>query len=154
MKFLLAIILLFFSVDCIAANPNLIGKWRSDRELTMSFIKKNVKLEPKREKFLQDIMGRLTITFNKTNVISVLPDVEVTIEGKKHNMVGFTENSTYKVVAANRNVIVVSEKENVSGRQILTTYNFESDDVIWVYTGGADRATSDSHYREYFRRVR
>ena len=154
MKSLLAFILLFFSVDSIAANSSLIGEWRSDRELTMSFIKKNLKLEAKREKFLEDIMGRLSITFDKHNVISVLPDHEVIIEGKKYNMAGFTEKSIYTIIASNKNVVVVSEKENVSGKQVFTSYNFVSADVMWVYTGGADRTLPDSHYREYFRRVR
>ncbi len=50
-------------------------------------------------------------------------------------------------------MIVVSGKDPVAGRPTVTTYNFDGPDIMWIYTGGADKAAPDSHFREYFRRI-
>ncbi|MBK8583471.1 MAG: hypothetical protein IPL86_17170 [Flavobacteriales bacterium] len=136
-----------------AAAPELVGKWKSDRELSIAFIHDHVKLQPKTEKFIEDIMGRLTLTFTKTKLISLLSDFDVVIEGKTHRMEGFMSSSPYTVVYSSENVVAVSAVEPVTNKATVTIYSFVDQNTFWVYTGGSDKALPDSHYREYFRRV-
>ncbi|MBL8248632.1 MAG: hypothetical protein JNK95_09775 [Candidatus Competibacter sp.] len=135
------------------ADPTLIGKWRSDQELTMRFIKDNVKLQDKISDFIGDMMGRLTLTFTHDKVHSSLQDYDVIVEGKKHRMVGFNEHAPYTILYSSNRIIVTSGREPVTGNVVVTKYNFDSPDVMWIYTGGADSVLPNSHYREYFRRV-
>ena len=151
-KILTTVFLLSLGAPASAA-PSLVGKWQSDRELTMSFIKEHVRLEDKTYTFLNDIMGQLTLTFSRDKVSSSLPDSDVTIAGKVHHMVGFNEQAPYAVIYASDRVVVTSGVEPVTHTAVVTTYNFDSPDVMWIYTGGADNALPNSHYREYFRRV-
>jgi hypothetical protein len=153
MKKFLASVLLIAISSPVLAGPTLIGTWQSDQELTMSFMNENVKLQDKTRKFLSDMMGRLTLTFTHNQVRSSLPDYDVCIEGKKHHMVGFNEDASYTVLYSAGRVIVTSGREPVSGNAVVTTYNFDSPDIMWIYTGGADNALPNSHYREYFRRL-
>ncbi len=154
MKSLFASVLMISLASPASGAPALVGKWQSDRELTMRFIKDNVRLEDKTYKFLSDMMGRLELTFTPEQVHFYLPDWEAKIEGKAHRMVGFNEKTPYTVLYASERVIVATGIEPVTGKKVVTTYNFDGPDVMWLYTGGADNALPDSHYREYFRRVR
>jgi hypothetical protein len=154
MKRVLASLLTMSFAVPASADPTLVGEWRSDRELTMNFIERNVKLEEKTYKFLSDMMGRLTLTFTRDRVRSVLPDWDTSIEGRARQMVGFGDEAPYRVLYANERVIVISGAEPVTHQETVTTFNFDGPDTMWIYTGGSDKALPQSHYREYFRRVR
>ena len=151
-KFLASVLLITISAPALA-SPTLIGTWQSDQELTMRFMNDNVKLQDKTRKFLSDMMGRLTLTFTQSRVSSSLPDYDVCIEGKKHHMVGFNEEAPYTILYSTSRVLVTSGREPVTANIVVTTYNFDSPNIMWIYTGGADNALPNSHYREYFRRV-
>jgi hypothetical protein len=57
----LAVALVSFASGVIA-EPNLIGQWKSDADLTMRFNSSRSALEPNTELFLSQIMGHLTLT--------------------------------------------------------------------------------------------
>lgn len=151
-KSLASVLLITLSAP-VLADPSLIGIWQSDEKLTMRFINDHVKLQDNTRKFLGDIMGRLTITFTQGMVNSSLPDYDVFVDGKKHHMAGFNEDSPYTVLYSTSRVVVASGRELFTGNTVVTTYNFDSPDIMWIYTGGADKNLPDSHYREYFRRL-
>jgi hypothetical protein len=153
MKKLVVFCMFSFLSFGVVASPSLLGQWKSDRDLSISFIHENVKLQPKTEKFIGDIMGRLTLNFTDTEVTSLLPDFNVVIEGKTHEMKGFVSSSSYTVLYSSPKVVAVSSEEPVTGNTVVTIYNFVDRNTFWVYTGGSDKALPDSHYREYFRRV-
>lgn len=136
------------------SDPMLLGEWRSDRALTMRFIRQNVKIEEKTDKFLDEMMGRLTMKVTKDQVQSILPSWDIQIGNKMHHMVGFNETHPYTIISSNDNVVVVSSVEPVTGKASITIYNFDAPDTMWIYTGGADKALPNSHYREYFVRLR
>lgn len=138
----------------VLANPTLVGKWRSDRERTMQFIEKNVIVEARTRNFLKDMMGRLELTFSESTVRSTLPDWDTTIEGKAHHLVGFDETHPYRVLAIHPSVIAVETTAPVTGKTEIVVYNFEGPDVMWIYTGGSEKALPESHFREYFTRIR
>jgi len=154
MKNILASFLFMTGVTAASAAPILQGKWQSDKELTTDFIKKNVRLEDKTYKFLADMMGRLTLTFTKDHIESSLPDWDVTIEGKSHHMVGFKEKQPYSIIYNIAHVIVTKGVTPVVHTEGVTTYNFDGPDIMWIYTGSSDQVLPNSHYREYFRRIK
>jgi hypothetical protein len=129
------------------------GTWRSDREATMAFTRKYNKLLPKTESFYSSMVGRLTLTISEAQIHSVLPDWDVSIDGKLHHMVGFDSLKPYSVVFSREDVVVVVSDNPVTGRAEATTYNFTGPDSFWVYSGGSEQELPGAHLREYFRRV-
>lgn len=148
----LGVVFIFFST-AVSAAPPLIGKWQSDRERTMSFIKQNMRLEKKTFKFLAEMMGRLSLTFTSDRLSVSIPNWDVEINGKIHHMTGLEDESPYSVLFSNENLIVLKSVDPVTRKPMVSVYNFDGPDLMWVYTGGADKALPDFHSREYFRRV-
>jgi len=119
----------------------------------MSFAKERARLEDKTVRFLDQMMGKMTLTFSQTKVESEMPDWQSeTTEGVRSNLVGFRESHRYKVLGASRNQVAVVSTEPVTGRRQITVYNFDDEDTMWVYLGGA--ALPQLNIREYFVRVK
>ncbi len=146
-------LLALFGPLCAYADPELKGVWRSDHDLTMAFLRKNVKMPPKTEEFLDQLMGHLTLTITADKMVSTMPDLDVKSGDKIHHMEGFRFESAYKIVYSSQNVIVETDTEPFTGKQTVTILNFVEPDVMWMYTGGADKSFPEMHLREYFRRV-
>jgi hypothetical protein len=149
----LAVALVSFASGVIA-EPNLIGQWKSDADLTMRFNSSRSALEPNTELFLSQIMGHLTLTITADSIAFDMPDVETkTAEGKKSQLVGFRETHPYRVLVATSDSIAIKSVEPVTDKDTITVYNFVGPDTMWVYSGGADNASS-SHLREFFVRIK
>ena len=139
----------------VHAEPQIIGGWKSDAAMTMQFNRARAKLEEKTALFLSQILGHLTITFSQENVAFDMPDIQTqTVEGRKSNLKGFHEIHPYRLLGATENTVAIKSIEPVTGNETITVYNFEGPDVMWLYVGGADSASSSSHLREYFVRVK
>ena len=135
------------------ADPALLGKWRSDRELTMSFAEERAKLEDKTMLFLKQMVGLQTITFTATQVRSEMPNWEsTTADGLTSKLIGFDETHPYKRIGTTANQVAVASQEPVTGRTRITVYNFEDEDTMWVYLGGAP--FPQMNIREYFVRAK
>ena len=129
------------------AEPSLIGQWKSNAALSMQFNHERAKFEQKTELFLSQILGNLTITFTKNTVGLEMPNIETqTAEGKKNQLVGFSETHTYNLLGATENSLAIKSIESVTGNESITVYNFEGNNTMWVYSG-------TSHLREYFVRI-
>ena len=146
--------LLLVSLGASAApkQPALVGVWKSDRELTMDFARAHNKLEPKAEAFWGDMVGRMTLSVSKSRMESRLPDWDVSIEGKPRHMKGFATSTPYRTIYADQAVVVAVANNPVTGVSEVTTYNFVSPDIFWIYTGRGADASQGAHLREYFRR--
>ena len=144
------------SAACIAASasPSLIGTWTSSRELSMAFARDHARLEPRTEKFLNQMMGRLTVRFDADRIAYDLPDWDVEVEGVGHRMVGFREAHPYKILFVNDTSVVVQGAQPVTGKQVVTVYNFVDDNTMWIYCGSPDKGLPDMNIREYFVRVK
>ena len=150
-KLLFGLVLVLSGAVC--AEPQLTGTWQSERELSMRFTRKHIKLEPKTIAFLEQIWGDLTLEFGRGRVISRMPDVETTnAVGVISKLMGFSETRPLNVVAITPDQIATVSKEPVTGRNHITVYNFEDADTMWVYVGTANLAGMD--IREYFVRVK
>ena len=119
----------------------------------MRFAREHASLENKTLLFLEQMMGRLTLTFAAAQLTSQLPNWESeTSEGVKSQLVGFKETHPYRVVATTRTQVAVVTPEPVTGRQAITVYNFDNADTMWIYLGGA--SFPEMTVREYFVRIK
>lgn len=153
MRKLFALLLMGAFAASANADPNLIGQWKSDADLSMRFNTERAKLESKTALFLSQVMGHMTMTFTADAVTSDLPDVETrTIEGRKSQFVGSRETHPYRVLGATSDSVAVRTVAPVTGRDTIIVYNFVGPDTMWVYAGGEDN-TQSLHLREYYVRV-
>jgi hypothetical protein len=134
---------------CAHADPDLIGRWVSDRETSAAFNEQHVQMEQRTASFLRQSMGRLNVTFTAATVVWRMPDFDATIEGGKRSIVGFDESHPYETLGSTANAVAIRTKEPVSGTEVIYVYNFEGPDKMWVYV-----STLGTHLREYFVRVR
>ncbi len=152
MKNVLVAVVLTLIATASQADPVLLGKWKSDKELTMAFATARAKLEDKTILFLEQMMGRMTITFTQSRITSVMPDWESeTAEGVRSNLAGFNESHTYKIIATTPTEVAISSVEPVTRRKDITVFHFEDKNTMWVYLGGA--TFPQMNIREYFVRV-
>jgi|JI6StandDraft_1071083.scaffolds.fasta_scaffold778506_1 hypothetical protein len=153
MKHLLIALCLSLLSAVTQAEPVLLGEWKSDKQKTMAFAKAQAKLEEKTYFFLEQIMGQMTVTFSRGRIKSEMPSRPIeTLEGAKSNFTGFTETHDYKVLAKTQSQVAISSQEPVTGRKVITVFNFEDENTMWVYIGGA--SFPQLNIREYFVRVK
>ncbi|GAB3787880.1 hypothetical protein [Dyella agri] len=136
-----------------ACERNLLGTWKSDSKRSMEFIARNANLQPKTEAFLGVMLGHMTLTFTKDGLHSVMPSVDVTVNGQPRHLTGFEESKPYKVLFCNEFEIVWSAKRSFGKKDDVTTFQFVGPDTIWVYMGSTDPVMPDLNAREYFQRV-
>ena len=152
MRLTLATIALASTCSSAYADPVLLGKWRSDRQLTMQFARDRAKLEDKTLLFLEQLMGKMTVTFSPNRIVSEMPDWQSkNANGEKSGLAGFKEVHRYKLLATTPTQVAVSSVEPVTGRRTITVYNFENKNTMWVYLGAS--AFSEMNIREYFVRI-
>lgn len=152
-KSLLGLLTMFFASPVLGAGPVFVGEWKSDRELTMQFVRERVRAEEKTYRFSEELYGRMTMSIGEDRIRYLLPDFDVEVEGKPFRMTGFDETLPYRIIHESEKVIVAVGTEPVTGNETITIYNFIGRDLMWIYTGGADKALPESHDREYFRRI-
>lgn len=89
MKKLLLALAMVVGTTTAYAGPSLVGTWKSNRDLTMSYARSNARLEPRSDHFLDQLMGHLILRFEGARVSYKLPDLDVDINGERHQMAGF-----------------------------------------------------------------
>lgn len=154
MRRLFALLLMAACAASAYADPNLVGQWKSDSEISMRFNNERAKLDSKTALFLSQLMGHMTLTFTAEAMTSELPDLETkTQEGRKRPLTGFRETHPYRVLAVASDSVAIKTVAVVTGRDTIIVYNFISPDMLWIYAGGEDNSQS-LHLREYYVRVR
>ena len=136
-----------------ACERTLLGTWKSDSKRSMEFIAANAILRPKTEAFLGAMLGHMTMTFTSNALHTVMPDVDVTVDGQLRHLTGFEESKPYKTLFCNKSEIVWSAKRAFGKEDDVTTFQFVGPDTIWVYMGSTDPLVPDLNAREYFQRV-
>jgi hypothetical protein len=127
----------------VATTP-LVGKWHSDRKLTMDYFRKTVKTNSDTMQFLEGTTGRMTLEFTRDRAKADLPAFSFNVDTSPVHMPASHVESPYKVVSASAKAVSISITEK--GKTSTKTYNFDGKDTIWVATAGAPP-------REYFTRV-
>jgi hypothetical protein len=155
MKYLLALALSIFPLcHASACDRYLTGTWKSDKDMSMAFIRDNSKIQAKTDAFLDALLGKMTLTFTGSELHLIMPDTKVPISGELRPFAGFEEKKPYKVLFCSSAMIVWSAKRSFGKDEEATTFNFEGPDLVWVYTGSSAPGAPDMHTREYFRRSR
>jgi len=149
----IGIFLMFFS-SLLRAEPILEGNWQSNHGLTMAFIEANVKTSDRQLAFLNKLFGNLAISFSEGTVKMNLPDIDMVIDDRPQKLEGFKSQQPFKVIFTGKNVVVIETIEPVTHQPTIIAFNFIDKNTMWLYTGGVDKALPDSHYREYFNRVK
>jgi hypothetical protein len=153
MNQILITLILFLCCSCASQKSQLIGKWKSDHDLSMDYIEKNVKMRQKPLRFLDSLTGHLTINFSERRKTFDLPDLTVLVNGKETTFQGARYITTYKILFQTEKQIVITSINQFTKKSEATIFYFDSPDLMWVYLGGADDSIPDLHAREYFRRV-
>ena len=151
-RFLIVLTALSFG-QAHACERNLLGTWESDGEKSMKFIKSNANLRPKTEAFLGALLGHMTLTFTEGELHSVMPDVDVPVNGQLKHFAGFEERKPYKVLFCNESTIVWSARRPFGKEDDATTFRFVGPDTIWIYMGSTVAGVPDLNAREYFQRL-
>jgi hypothetical protein len=136
------------------ADPVLLGQWKSNRELTMNFANEYAKLEARQVRFLGQIIGEMTVKFSSRNVVSEMPELRIKTESNESDgvkFVGFKEVSSYKIIGTTRSQVAVSYLLPVTHERVITIYNFEDENTMWIYASST--LFPKENYREYFVRV-
>ena len=137
------------------AQPVLVGQWKSDAVRTIQFNKERARLDDKKLAFLSQLMGKMTVTFTEDSIAYDMPDENMRFgDGQARRFQGFKETHPYSQIGHTRNTVAVRSVTPVSGKDVITVYNFEDANTMWVYVGGADTGLPDEHLREYFVRTR
>jgi hypothetical protein len=143
----LVLLCVFVCTACCAApikSTPLIGKWRSDRTLTMNYFRKAVKSNAVTTQFLQDTTGHLTLEFTRDRVKASTPAFDFHVLKRAVHEAASQVESPYSVVAATAKSVAISIVEK--GKATTKTYNFDGNDTIWIATDGAPP-------REYYSRI-
>ena len=84
MKYLFIKMLLLSVISTSAgADSRLIGKWVSDRDMTISFVKKHLKRTDEQLEVLAQMFGRMVIVIDKEGQYSInYPDHEIQTQKK------------------------------------------------------------------------
>ena len=153
MKYLFIKMLLLSVISTSAgADSRLIGKWVSDRDMTISFVKKHLKRTDEQLEVLAQMFGRMVIVIDKEGQYSInYPDHEIQTQKKSYEMEGFEAEGSYKVLGTDKNSTAIKLNASNKDDGKIELIHFVSEDVIWIYSGG-DEFLEDSHIREYFRR--
>jgi len=153
MKRLLIALAFAVAATTVHSEPRLLGKWKSDGQRSVVFAKARAKLEDKTLLFLEQLLGNMTLTFTRENLISEMPEVQTeSIDGVKSKLVGFSERHPYKIIGLTENQVAISSVEPVTGRKAIMVFNFDGENTMWVYVGSP--SMPDTNFREYFVRLK
>lgn len=129
------------------------GKWRSSGDLTNSYNFKNAVLDEKQREFFSQLIGSMVVEFRDGVSTMYLPTITVSISGEESEFEGFTEVEGYKVIASDKNTVVLETKDH-EGSKLISTYHFVDDDTMWVYVAGQSDIFPEINIREYFVRCK
>lgn len=141
------ILVSFFPVQ-VSACPDILGEWRSSYELSKTFNDKYAVIEERTKEFREQLIGRSTVTYTKESVALEMDPIDsVTISGKVYPWDSSPMTGPYRALGCNDDIVVI--KINFNGTELLSSLNFESENIYWVYEG-TPKGAGNKHTREYF----
>lgn len=132
------IIFIATSVICCGA-PDLIGSWKSNKELTLKSVRIDPSIEGELKKKIEALFGCMTVTYERKHATIYMTDDN----GKTEEI-----KNTYSVVASTSKKIILRWKDPSTGKEENTTLTFVSPDRYWVELPTTPKLSG----REYFDR--
>jgi hypothetical protein len=136
---------------CGAAD-RLSGKWHSDHDTSMGFVRAHTRLEPRQLEFLDGSLGRMQLSFDGTNMRRALPDFDIAIQGKPTHFAGSEENLSYRLIGTDSDSVAILVT-NDHGADRIIHIHFVKNDMFWLYSEETNYGLRDLNFREYFRRI-
>jgi hypothetical protein len=112
MKKLTSLFLLsILSFSAFAGSEKLMGTWKSNKEVTLAYLKIHTSLTPQQLDMVSQSLGKMTLTFDKTNLTMKTDDWKFV--------------SPYKIISETTNSMTIESKD--PNTQTLTQSKFEFD---------------------------
>ena len=145
--------LLIFMISTNTYAFEIIGKWKSDAELSRKYNEANAILNEKQESFIYQLFGNIVLEFKKDIYTSKTPDLKIEQDGKIVDFHGSDETYKYKLLAKDSNTVVI-QSPDIEGNESLSYFEFESEGIMWIYLPSSGSEITDLNIREYFSRVK
>jgi hypothetical protein len=112
MKKLTSLFLLsILSFSTFAGSEKLMGTWKSNKEVTLAYLKIHTSLTPQQLDMVSQSLGKMTLAFDKTNLTMKTDDWKFV--------------SPYKIISETTNSMTIESKD--PNTQTLTQSKFEFD---------------------------
>lgn len=143
-----ASLLVFSGVSTAApsAADFLIGKWKSNAELSLPTIKLKMEMTPDKKAAWEKIFGHLQITYTATEANAFLPTRPAIVPGKAP-LTEFRTTGHYVLASANATQVVIITRDAETKEQRAETLTFEGADRFWIRLPLPEG-------REYFDRIK
>ena len=124
----------------------LYGTWRSDKDATLNDSKNTEDMKPELEEFLSQVLGNLTVTYEKDRIIEhETPEFPITVSGKTRDWGTEKTITPYELVSCGKASAKI-RYNNVFGESETVKLAFVNEELF-------RSGSIFSAYREYFRRV-
>ena len=124
----------------------LYGTWRSDKDATLNDSKNTENMKPELEEFLSQVLGNLTVTYEKDRIIEhETPEFPITVSGKTRDWGTEKTITPYELVSYGKASAKI-RYNNVFGESETVKLAFVNEELF-------RSGSIFSAYREYFRRV-
>jgi hypothetical protein len=137
--FLSAILVLFISSCADPEKERLYGSWKSNKDLTISTFHYKKKAPLKARKKVEDIFGKLELTYTKSEIIAFSPSL-----GSKGGP--WHQKFKYKILGHDADSVVILSRNPLTNKPEITQIHFIGKDRYWVYL-------YSSGWKEYFDRI-
>ena len=124
----------------------LYGTWRSDKDATLNDSKNTEDMKPELEEFLSQVLGNLTVTYEKDRIIEhETPEFPITVSGKTRDWGTEKTITPYELVSCGKASAKI-RYNNVFGESETVKLAFVNEELF-------RSGSIFSAYREYFKRV-
>ena len=124
----------------------LYGTWRSDKDATLNDSKNTEDMKPELEEFLSQVLGNLTVTYEKDRIIEhETPEFPITVSGKTRDWGTEKTITPYELVSCGKTSAKI-RYNNVFGESETVKLAFVNEELF-------RSGSIFSAYREYFKRV-
>ena len=124
----------------------LYGTWRSDKDATLNDSRNTEDMKPELEEFLSQVLGNLTVTYEKDRIIEhETPEFPITVSGKTRDWGTEKTITPYELVSCGKASAKI-RYNNVFGESETVKLAFVNEELF-------RSGSIFSAYREYFRRV-
>jgi hypothetical protein len=112
-----------------SACPNLVGYWKSSKEISMVYNEKYANLESKQKELLSQILGHLRLTYTEKEVHEHgVPSLKIKIGNKESNFEIEDSSYQYKILSCSDTEITINYEHPYLG-EITETFNFVNADI-------------------------
>lgn len=146
MRIFVALVVLSISQAAMCC-PDLIGTWKSSKEMSMEYNEKYAQLEPRQKELLVQILGHMKVTYTEKNAHEHGQEpIKVKVAGKDSDFTFEDLSYPYTVLSCDQDALKVEYEHPYSG-VTQETIHFVGKNTYWL---SPEMLPST---REYFVRV-